>query len=49
MAGDLGVRLDYHHDSGELDAEVNTAEACAKRGVRRATWYIAQRVYLRRN
>jgi site-specific DNA recombinase len=37
LYGDLGVRLDYHHDSGELDAEVNTAEACAKRGVRGGT------------
>ena len=34
LYGDLGVRLDYHHDSGEMAAEVNTAEACAKRGVR---------------
>ena len=37
LYGDLGVRLDYHQDSGELDAEVNTAEACAKRGVRGGT------------
>jgi site-specific DNA recombinase len=37
LYGDLGVRLDYHHDSGELDAEVNTAEAWAKRGVRGGT------------
>jgi site-specific DNA recombinase len=37
LYGDLGLRLDYHHDSGELDADVNTAEACAKRGVRGGT------------
>jgi transposase-like protein len=37
LYGDLGVRLGYHHDSGELAAEVNTAEACAKRGVRGGT------------
>jgi len=34
---DLGLRLIYHHDSGEVDAEVNTAQACAKRGVRGGT------------
>jgi hypothetical protein len=26
---DLGLRLTYHHVSGEVDAEVSTAEACA--------------------
>jgi len=44
LYGDLGVRLDYHHDSGGLDAEVNTAEAGAKRGVRGATRYIRTRL-----
>jgi site-specific DNA recombinase len=44
LYGDLGLRLDYHHDSGELDADVNTAEACAKRGVRGATRYIRTRL-----
>jgi hypothetical protein len=28
LCGNLGVRLDYHHDTGERDAEVSTAEAC---------------------
>lgn len=37
LYSNLGVRLDYHHDTGELDAEVSTAEACAKRGVRGGT------------
>jgi site-specific DNA recombinase len=37
LYGDLGVRLEYHHDSGELVAEVNTAETCAKPGVRGGT------------
>jgi hypothetical protein len=46
---DLGLRLTYHHVSGEVDAEVNTAEACAQRGVRGATWYIAQRLLLQRD
>ena len=34
---DLGLRLTYHHDSGEGDGEVSTAQACAKRGVRGGT------------
>jgi site-specific DNA recombinase len=35
---DLGLRLIYHDGSGEVDAEVSTAQACAKRGVRGGTW-----------
>ncbi|HYX93763.1 MAG TPA: hypothetical protein VE823_01755, partial [Geodermatophilus sp.] len=34
---DLGLRLIYDHDSGGVDAEVSTAQACAKRGVRGGT------------
>ncbi len=34
---DLGLRLTYHHDSGEVDAEVSTVPACAPRGVRGGT------------
>jgi site-specific DNA recombinase len=43
---DLGLRLTYRHDSGEVDAEVNTAHACAIRGVRGATRYIRTRLPL---
>jgi site-specific DNA recombinase len=41
---DLGLRLTYHHDSGEMDAEVSTAQARAKRGVRGVTRYIRTRL-----
>jgi hypothetical protein len=45
---DLGQRLTYHHDSGEVDAEVSTAQPCAERGVRGATRYIRTRLEERR-
>ena len=35
--GDLAVRLTYHHDSGEVDAQVSTAQGCAFYGVRGGT------------
>jgi|tagenome__1003787_1003787.scaffolds.fasta_scaffold20581725_1 hypothetical protein len=28
---DLGLRMEYHHETGEVGAEISTAEACAKR------------------
>ncbi len=34
---DLGLRLTYDHDEQEVEAEISTAEACAKRGVRGGT------------
>jgi site-specific DNA recombinase len=34
---DLGLRLTYDCDDQEVEAEINTAEACAKRGVRGGT------------
>ncbi|SFK74829.1 recombinase family protein [Geodermatophilus ruber] len=34
---DLGLRMECHHDTGEVEAEISTAEACAKRGVRGGT------------
>ena len=34
---DLGLRLTYSHAAQKVEAEVSTAEACAKRGVRGGT------------
>lgn len=34
---DLGLRLTYDHDEQEVEAEISTAEASAKRGVRGGT------------
>jgi hypothetical protein len=34
---DLGVRLTYHHGSGEVDAQMSTAQRCAYYGVRGGT------------